>query len=391
MLENLAAIYLQSHRDNQVGNTGNLGNMYIFSAIAFFILLIASVNFINLSTARASVRAKEVAVKRVVGAARKQMIAQFLTESFLMTGFALIIAVLLAFFLLPSFDKFSGRELFIDLSTPIHITVLSMLFLGIGLLSGCYPAFVLSGFQPATTLKGKIHIPPYNLGIRKRLVVFQFAVSVVLIICSTVVYTQMNFLQHHELGFTPSQTVVINFEGDVHVKKRLVYIKDRLLSVPGILNVTASSNVPGDGSSGGWSMDFAKKNGDTIHTELPVYLTDYSYLQQYHIPMAAGRALSQQYAADSVESMLNNETALRKLGFQNAEEVIGVHVEMYHTAGVVTGVFRDFHFESLQKQIEPLAIRMLPSQFRVLSVEVSTANVKQTISAIVKLWRDHGA
>lgn len=383
----LTDIYLHSYRDNQIGKTGNLGNLYIFSAIALFILLLASINFINLSTARAAVRAKEVAVKKVAGAARSQMIMQFLTESLLLTTLALILALVLNFLLLPAFNRFSGKEISIDLASPLHATALVILVCSIALASGFYPAFVLSGFQPASSLKGKIPVSAHNIVVRKGLVFFQFAIAIVLIIGSLVVYRQMHFLQNHALGFTPSQTMVINFEGDQRVRQKLSFVREQLMRIPGVRSVTVSSNVPGDGRIGGWSMDFAKKGGDTIHTELPVYLTDFNYLHQYHIPVIAGRALSAQFAADSTESMLINETALKKLGFHSAAEAIGVPVEMYPSKGVVTGVFKDFHFESLQKQIEPLVIRMLPAHFRLLSVEIDAQNIGQTVAAVEKQWQ----
>ena len=383
----LTDIYLYSHRDNQPGKTGSLTKLTIFSVVAIFILVLASINFINLSTARAAIRAKEVAVKKVAGAARSQMISQFLTESFLLTAFALIVALAGSFLLLPLFNHVAGKELFLDLGSPIHITALLVLLAGIALASGFYPAFILSGFQPAASLKGNIPVSTQNILIRKGLVVFQFAVAIVLIVVSMVVYKQMNFWQNHELGFAPSQTLVINFEGDARVKQKLPYIKEQLLRIPGVRSITASSNVPGDGRAGGWSMDFAKKGGDTIHTELTVYTTDYTFLQQYHIPMVEGRALSVQFAADSISSMLINETALKKLGFHTAAEAIGVPVEMYPTKAIVTGVFKDFHFESLQKKIEPLAIRVLPAQFRLLSLEMDASNIMQTVAAVEKQWQ----
>lgn len=386
-LEKLTDIYLRSDRDNQAGKTGNLNNLYIFSVVALFILMLATVNFINLSTARAVTRAKEVAVKKVAGAARSQMIAQFFTESFLMTTISLAAAVVIASLLLPSFNIFSGKSLAINLFSPLHLTVLLLLFALLGLLSGSYPAFVLSDFKPATALKGKVSASAWSVGIRKGLVIFQFTVSVILIVCSTIVYTQMQYLQQHDLGFKPSQTLVINFEGDGQVQQQTEAIKAQLLKIPGVQQITASSNVPGDGNAGGWSMDFIKKNGDTIHTELPIYLTDFSYMQQYNIPMVAGRPFSEQYPADTIESMLINETALKKLGFRTADEAIGVSVGMYPTNGKIIGVFKDFHFESLQKPLEPLAMRIIPDKFRLFSVEINTAKIQQTVAAIEREWK----
>jgi putative ABC transport system permease protein len=387
-LEKLTDIYLHSDRENQVGKTGNISTLYIFSAIAIFIILIASVNFINLSTARAAERAKEVAIKKVNGVSRQQLLLQFFIESFLMTFIALVIAVMLASVLLPAFDQFSGRDLRFDLLTSVHLEAFIILFLTIGLLSGSYPAFVLSAFKPVTALKGNLRSSAWSVGIRKGLVVFQFVVSVVLIVSTIVVYHQLEFMQQHDLGFNPSQTLVLNFEGDTTVQHQYKYIKTALAKIPGVKSVTASSNTPGDLQQGGWSMDFAKKTGDTVHTEMPIYLTDFDFLAQYHITMVAGRAFSPEYPADTAESMLINETALRKLGFNNADEAIGVKVGTYPTDGKIIGVFKDFHFEGLQKAIQPLAMRVLPNKFSVFSLELNTHNVQQTVTAVAALWKN---
>ncbi|AMR33931.1 hypothetical protein A0256_22030 [Mucilaginibacter sp. PAMC 26640] len=387
-LEKLTDIYLHSDREGQIGKTGSISTLYVFSVIAVFILLIACINFINLSTARAAERAKEVAIKKVNGVTRSQLIAQFFTESFLMTGVALTIAVVIAYLLLPSFNLFAGKAITFGLLVPLHMMALATILMVVGVLSGTYPAFVLSGFNPVTALKGNLRSSAWSVFIRKGLVVFQFAISIVLIISSIVVYNQLQYMQKHDLGFKPSQTMVINFEGDQSVKQQYQLIKYELMRVKGVKSVTASSQVPGVVDPGGWSMEFAKKTGDTIHAELPIFLTDFTFMKQYNIPIVAGRGLSEQFAADTVESMLINETALRKLGFNNAAEAIGLKVGMYPNDGRIIGVYKDFHFQSLQKPIEPLAIRVLPGNFRVFSVEMSTSDIKQTVAGIDKLWKN---
>lgn len=387
-LEKLTAIYLHSDRENQAGKTGNITNLYIFSIVAIFILLIACVNFINLSTARSAERAKEIAVKKVNGVSRSQLVWQFLIESFLMTGIALLIAISAAYLLMPAFNVFAGKSISFNLLSPVHLTAFFIILITIGLLSGSYPAFILSGFDPIAALKGNLRSSVWSIVIRKGLVIFQFAISIILIISSIVVYRQLAFMQKHDLGFMPSQTLVINFEGDGSVQKKYRLIKSELARISGVQSVTASSNVPGMVGEYGWSMDFAKKTGDTIHTEMPVFLTDFNFMKQYNIPMAAGRDLSAQFAADTVESMIINETALQKLGFNNADEAIGVKVGMYPTDGRIIGVYKDFNFRSLQKPIEPLAIRVLPNKFRLFSVKINTANVRQTIADIEKVWKN---
>ncbi len=385
--EKLTDIYLHSDRENQVGKTGNISTLYIFSAIALFILLIACINFINLSTARAAERAKEVAIKKVNGVSRGQLVLQFFIESFLMIIIALVIALFLAFASLPAFNSFSGKNLVFNLFTPVHLLSLLVILLVTGTLSGSYPAVILSSFNPVAALKGNIKSSFRSIFVRKGLVVFQFMISIILIISTIVVYTQLNFMQQHDLGFKPSQTMVINFGGDQNITQHYQLVKDELSRIPGVKSITASSNVPGDLNSGGWSMDFVKKTGDTLHTEMPVYLADFNFMKQYNIPMVAGRAFSPGFAADTISSMLINETALAKLGFNNADEAIGVKVGMYPSEGRITGVYRDFHFESLQKAVAPLAIRVIPNKFRLFSLELSTQNIKQTVADIERKWK----
>ncbi len=385
-LEQLGSIYLHSDREEQAGVTGSFRNVLIFSAIACFILLIACINFINFSTARATTRAKEVAIKKVNGAARSQVIGQFLTESFLVASMSLLIALSLVFLLLPGFNLLSGKAIGLQLFAPLHIITLLGILLVTGLLSGSYPAFILSGFNPIAALKGKLTPSSGTLIVRKGLVVLQFTISVILIICSLVVYTQMSFLQQHDLGFHHAQTMVINFEGDRNVRERLPLIEERMRQLPGVIQVSASSNVPGDGNSGGWSMDFAKKDGDTIHTELPIYLVDEQFMKQYLVPIVHGRGLSAASADDTISSMLINETELTSLGFNTPADAIGVNVGMYPNDGKIVGIYRDFHFEGLQKKIAPLAIRMIADKYRLLSIEINGNNAHATIAAITDEW-----
>lgn len=386
-LEKLTGIYLRSDRSNQIGKTGSISNLYIFSAIAIFILLIACFNFINLSTARSAERAKEVAVKKVAGAERIHLVGQFFTETLLMTIIAAFLSILLTVLFLPFFNAFSGQELFLNLLSPLHAGVLIVIIVFTAALSGSYPAFVLSGFEPAIALKGKAGASGWSKNFRKALVVFQFAISVILIVCSTVVYMQLKFMQNHDLGFTSAQTLIINFEGDKAVQRNYKTIKNALMNIAGVKNVTASSNIPGDRKTGGWSMDIVTNTGDTIGTEFPVYLADYNFLEQYGVQVIAGRGFSEMYAADTLESMLINESALRKLGFTSSEDALGLHVGMYPKDAKIIGVFKDFHFESLQHALEPLAIRILPDHYRLFSVQAKTQNMQQTVAAIEKTWK----
>lgn len=384
--EALSSIYLHSDRDNQIGKTGNMSSLYAFAVTAFFILIIACINFINLSTARSVLRAKEVAVKKVAGAARSQMAMQFFTESLLMCGIALFCAITVSYIILPWFNEFSGKQISLDLFSGLHIGVMISVFLLISFLSGLYPAVVLSRFNPVQALKGKVNSSAWGILLRKGLVVFQFGISVVLIVCSIVVYNQMKYMRQKDLGFKSSQTMVINFEGDSRVKERMSYIKNELLKIQGVKQITASSNIPGDGNAGKWSMNFVTKTGDTIRTELPIYTGDYNFLSQYDIPVIAGRGFSEQFADDSITSMLINESAVKQLGFASARDAIGVTVGMYPNDAKVTGVIKDFHFESLQNKIQPLAMRLLNFRYRLFSVRLEASNLQHTLTSIEKRW-----
>lgn len=387
-VEKLTDIYLHSDRENQVGKTGNLRNLYIFGAVALFILFLACINFVNLSTARAAERAKEVAIKKVNGVSRGHLVMQFFIESFITAGIAVAIAAGVCYLLLPVFNNFAGTEISMALITPMHLMVLAAIMVATGVMSGTYPALVLSAFKPAATLKGALQLSFAGTSLRKFLVVFQFTVSIILIISSIVVYTQLKFMQTAKLGFNPQQTMVINFEGDHDVQQQYERIKRALLHVPGVTGVTASSKVPGLVSEGsGWSMDVSKKTGDTVHTEMPVFAVDFGFMHQYMLKMVAGRAFSPLFPEDTVGSMIINEAALRKLGFAKPEDAVGVNVGMYPTDAKVIGVCKDFHFQSLQKEIGPLALRVLPGNFRYFSVAVTTGNIPNTISSLENTWK----
>jgi putative ABC transport system permease protein len=385
--ERLDQIYLHSDRNGQIGKTGSISRLWIFSIVAIFILLLACVNFINLATARAASRAKEVAVKKISGAARGTIMTQFFSESLITCAVAFIISLACVSLLLPAFNNFSGKAVGDKLFSWSHLATAGLFLLCISLVSGFYPALLLSRFKAVNALKGYAPISSRSVSTRKALVVFQFSISCILIVCSLVVYTQMKYVQEHDLGFASGQTMVINFEGDPDVQQRLTALRESLLQIPGVAAVSAASSVPGDGNGGGWSMDVPITGRDTIHTEMPVYSIDYNYLSQLKIDVVAGRALSQEYAADSVSSMLINETAARTLGFVNPKDVIGTKVGMYPKDATIVGVVKDFNVKSLQQAIAPLAMRVLPFNFRRLLITLKGGEVSSGIASIEATWK----
>ena len=384
-LEPLKEIYLHSKRQEQIGATGSATRLYIFAGIALFILMLACINFVNLSTARAAERSKEVGIKKSAGASRVQLSVQFLTESFVTVFLAMVLALFCVEMVLPAFNTFTAKYLSLNLLEPSTALVLISLFFTVVLLAGAYPAFVLSGFNPAKSLKGPQIPTGLFFGIRKLLVVFQFVVSVVLIVGSMVVYLQLQFFQNYELGFNRSQTMIINFSGNNDISSKYRILKEELKRISGVQQVTLSSNIPGDRATGTWSMKFVKQNGDTIRSELPIYLTDEDFLSQYGIKMIAGRTFNPIAKQESAE-MLINESAVNKLGLSNPKEAIGMEVGMYPNKAMVVGVVKDFHYESLQKSIAPLTFRQNPPFFKYFSIALNTLGLNNTISEIQKLW-----
>ena len=239
-LEPLRDVYLKSKRDGF--ETGSINNVRIFSVIAVFILLIACINFINLTTARSAERAKEVGIRKVVGAARFQLARQFIVESIIICFIAFLLSLLLCSLLLPLFNQLAGKEISSGiLKHPLNIISLFLLSVAIGIIAGFYPSLVLSSFKPVSVLKGRFATGNKGLILRKSLVVFQFTISIVLIVGTIVVYTQLNYMRNQDLGFSKDQTMVINTNYD----KNKDAFKQSLSSIPGVISASYSSSIPG--------------------------------------------------------------------------------------------------------------------------------------------------
>lgn len=386
-LEALTDIYLHSALDNQIGKTGNATNASILFVVALFVLFLASINYINLSTAQATRRALEVGIRKTIGADRGQLFLQFISESFFITGIGLALAIVVVLLALPFFNSFLGINLGSNLFSITHLCAVIILYVAMSFLAGIYPSSILANYKTAKVLKSKTAETLRNFGIRKALVVLQFSISIFLIIASLVVYHQLNFMQNAALGFEPKQTLVIDFGGDEQIQKNRGAIQQQLLSIPGVKSISASSGVPGKGKPSGWSMRFLSLRGDTLKTEVPLYIVDYNFLDQYNIDLLAGRAFSERYDVDSEETILISETTVKSLGFDTPEEILGTKVQMYPKTAEVIGVFQDFHYESLQQHIQPLAMRIFPFGLKLFSLQLETNNIQSTLAAIEKKWK----
>ena len=379
-LEPLRDVYLYSTRDNS--KTGNVTNVYIFSIIAIFILLIACVNFINLTTARSAERAKEVGIRKVSGAGKFQLVKQFVGESLVISLMAFVVVILLCALLLPLFNELAGKQV----STaffyhPLYIITLFSISVVIGTIAGFYPALVLSSFQPIEVLKGHFSTGTKGVLMRKGLVVFQFTISIILIIGTVIVYTQLNYMRSKDLGFNKDQTIVIetNFDNNKDA------FKQSLSSILGILATSFSSSVPGGGTSTVYSM-VEDKTGDMQVTNLDVTFVDFNYLRQYELKLVAGRDFSKAFATDTTQAIVINETAVKNLGYSSSQQAIGKNFEQLGRKGKIIGVVKDFHYRGLQELIKPMSLRIDPNNCSLLSIKVATNNLPATIKAIQSKW-----
>jgi len=385
--EPLKDAYLHSVAMRQPGATGSLSNVYIFSLVAAFILFIAGINFINLTTARSMERAREIGVRKAVGAQQRSLILQYLVEAVLISMLATVLAFALAFILLPMVRNMSGKPLpYVDLFSWKMMMVLILTPFLVGIPAGIYPALVLSRFKPALVLKGKFHSSDKGIQLRKGLVVFQFSLSIALIACTAIVFSQLDHLRTRDLGFRQDQMLVIDYGGDAVVNKNIEAVKATLASNPAVLAITASRAVPGEFFPNAHTV-IASRSGEMVAFGPGLYEIDVDFLPAYEMKMAAGRAYSRDFPADLEQSMVINEAAAKQWGYADPKEIIGKNFEQWGRKGTVIGVVKDFNYQSLHKKVEPLALRMAPSEMLSrLSVRIKTAQLRKTISELERTW-----
>jgi putative ABC transport system permease protein len=388
-LQKLTDIHLHSHLDTELEANGDSSKIYLFGIIALFILLIACINFMNLSTARSSLRAKEIGVRKVMGADKKKLIVQFLSESMLFVGLAVLLAIVLADLALPLVNKLIGKELhFSPANSWLAGLVLVALALVVGLVAGAYPALFLSSFQPVKVLKGKLPVTNQTVSLRKALVVLQFAISVVLVVSTAIVYKQLQYLRSKELGLNKDYIVTLPYAPQLTA--RYPAFRHELLSHNAISQVGRSIEIPSErllNSLGETEI----KSGDTFK-EAPVsfqYLgVDHAFVPTYKIKVLAGRNFSEAYSTDNKQAFLLNESGVKLLGFKNPQEAIGKTMHYGDRQAQIVGVLQDFHFESMHEQIKPILL-MIPEEpdFRRLSVKLSGSDLKTGLAHLEQTWK----
>jgi putative ABC transport system permease protein len=381
-LQPLKDIHLNSNTTTEFEAGGNETYVYIFGGVAIFMLIVACINFINLSTAGASKRAKEVGVRKVAGSGKFQLISQFLSESILITFFALFIAFVLVQLALPAFNNISGKHLSFDVKPGLAFIGLGLL---VGIVAGIYPAFYLSSFKPIAVLKGRLTTNHKSFGLRSGLVVFQFFISVALIIGTIVVYQQMKYIQNKDLGFNKEQ--IITIQNSYALGKNEKVYEQQMLQDPRIINATVSWYKPAGPSNYNNSLAYPQGN-DKLIVDGVEYHVDENYIPTLGMKMVSGRNFSKEFATDSLAIILN-ETAAKAFGWNNITAIDKTIIRQNSDRGNnipfhVIGVVKNFNFKSLHEAVSPLYMDL--NSEGGLIFKIKTTDVSSLLATMKKNW-----
>lgn len=378
-LKPVADIHLRSSFGFNV-SAGDIQYVYLFAAIALIVLLIACINFMNLSTAKAAGRAKEIGLRKTVGASRQSLIAQFYGETFMMTAISVILAMVIIALLLPMFNQIAQKSL--TLSTFMNgssILGIAGVCLITALLAGSYPALYLSSIQAGRVLKGRLAGAASNVQLRRILVIGQFALSIILIVSSLVIYRQLDYVQKRDVGYEKSNLIFMEMRGEMRSKYNL--LKERLIATPGITSVCAASNRPSvyNSNSGGVEWEGMDPNEDI---QVAFNIVDFDYCQTLGVELAEGRPFLSNMASDS-SNFLINETLAKRMGHQ---DVLGKRFNFLGVDGNIIGVIKDFHFKSAKEAIEPLAVAIDSRWANFIYIRMAPGSHNKQIDEIRSVW-----
>jgi putative ABC transport system permease protein len=384
----LEDIHLHSNKIGELSPNGNIQFIYIFSAIALLILLIACVNFMNLSTARASSRAKEVGVRKVLGSLRKNLIQQFITESVLMSFIALAIAIFLALLLLPYFNQLAGKKIqYYLLFQPLMLISFLLLMIIVGILAGSYPAFYLSSFQPIKVLKGRLSGGFKGSSLRNVLVVFQFSISVMLIVGTIVIFNQLTYIRSRDIGYNRNQVLVLH--GTDVLKDGTGSFKNELLKISGVVNATVTGFLPVNGYRGENTLFPSTSLDPKTGISLEQWNVDENYIPTLDIKLLEGRNYSTQFPTDS-SGIIINEAAAKFLGTKDLLNKSLYRIDDIKTKRIgefhIIGIIKNFNFNSLHEVVTPMAL-VLQKESGSMAVRIKTSNVYPVITQIRNKWQ----
>jgi len=375
--------YLHGKYENGLTAGGRIEYVRLFSIIAVFILVIACINFMNLSTAKASGRMKEVGIKKAIGAYRETLIYQYLGESMLMTFLSLFLSVLLVLLVLPQFNEITGKDLTLHYDPKLVFTLLGVVVFT-GLISGSYPALYLSGFNPISVLKGKLNVSVGEVWARKGLVVFQFTISVILIVSVVVVYKQVEFVQSENLGYNKDNIVYFTREGKMGDDAKMETFLSELRNTPGIVNASSIGHDMTGHNSGTFGIWWEGKPEDD-KTEFENVGVNYEMMQTLGIQMKEGRLFSKDFSADS-SKIIFNEAAVKFMGLKDP---VGKTVKLWGGDMQIVGVAKDFHFESLHENVKPLFFRLSQGDTYIIMAKIAAGKEKPVLASMGELYKKY--
>jgi putative ABC transport system permease protein len=387
-LQPVSRIHLHSHIRYEAEPSGNPQYVKLFSFVGLFILLIACLNFMNLSTARSANRAKEVGMRKVVGAKRFQLIGQFLGESLLVTLLSLGVAGVIAKLSIPYINNITGIRLHFDqLLSPLVVAGLIAGTILVGLTAGVYPALVLSAFRPITTLKGLLIKGSRGFALRNGLVVVQFTISVVLIIGTLIMAKQFHFMKNQHLGFEKEQKLVLPLRGGISIQENYETVKDLFSKHPSISDASVSSTVPGRGVSN-FGVSLVGEEDPRNQSMFHMYF-DHDFIPDYGIEMAAGRAFQKDMSTDIAGAFLINEAAVTAFGWKYPGDALGKRIMTGYGGRVnpIIGVTKNFHYRGLQTNVEPLVMEFLPETFMYVTLSIDVSNLKKALAFVESQWK----
>jgi predicted permease len=385
LLQPFKDIHLYSNIKYDLDNVGDIKYVTIFSLLALFVLIIACINFMNLTTAKSAKRAKEVGLRKVIGARRWQLIKQFFGESMLLSFFAFLLALILVELMLPAFNHLSGKNLSLN---PANNIMIYLYFVGItlitGILAGSYPALLLSAFQPIKTLKGSSNVNVTGKNrtplFRRILVVTQFTLSIALIIGTFVIYTQLGFMRNINLGINKDHIVYISMAENI--VDDYESIRKKLLGNANVLTVSASLALPTDIGNSPGSPQWEGKDPNN-NMQIKADFVDYDYIDLLQIKMAQGRSFSRKFATDAAEAYIVNEEAVRRM---ELESPVGKQFSFWDRKGKIIGVMKNFHFRPMHHQIQPIVFKIFPAWFRYIYIKIKPGNIPGTLASLKKSW-----
>ena len=386
IMKPLNGIYFEGENPFDDVKHGSKKMVYIFMSIAVLILVIACINFMNLATARATDRSKEVGLRKVLGAARRQLTLQFIFESFLFATIASVLALLLLQAIMPAYSGFLGYKLPSYWNNPWSYIFIAGVIITVGILAGSYPALLLSSFSPIESLKGKLNVGKQGAFFRKALVVFQFGISVLLIISVTVVMKQMHYVRNTDLGFNKQQTMIVRLDNGTIWNKKIEF-KHQLEADPAIASVSVMTGEPG-GFHDTYGFEAEAKPGEKLN--LNTEFADFEYAKTLGLKIIAGRDFSPQYPTDSTQSVIINHAAANLLGY-TPQQAIGKWIKSTADSNrrTIVGVVEDYHYASLKQTIGPLVISTKKDDRRLALIKLNTSQLKQATERIKKIYNNN--